>query len=222
MTNERPNLPPPDDEHATVFTGPAGEAVTLPAEPEIPAQRPAANTTTVPLESLLTSPEPQQVERLRFGPGVPPVVAAGLVAGQAPPQRTDAKRRRRRWERILNGVLTAALAALVIWLLWPAGALRVQQLSVRAPATVGCDATANVVATVRTNGKKGQLHYRWERNDGARSGELQESVSGGQQSVDLLLRWVFHGPGTYAATATVQLLKPTNEQASVHFDYRCQ
>ena len=110
----------------------------------------------------------------------------------------------------------------MIWLLWPAGALRVRAVNVRAtPAVVACEKTADVVATVHTNGNAGQLKYRWTRNDGVGSATLLQSLARGQHSVDLHLRWAFHGPGTYDAQATVQLISPAGSSATVNFRYVC-
>jgi hypothetical protein len=244
-----PNNPAPDDENRTVvlpleqaptdtsrttvdLRGPtepsrlfpqqpdaaAAQRVTVPAELPVPAQRPADQP-----EQQLAQAVARPAEKLRFGPGVPAVVAVAPVPETVrSAEVSPGVRKRRRRQRILNGVLTAALAAVVIWLLWPAGSLRVRQVTVSAvPTTVTCGRSADVVATVLTNGHAGQLHYRWERNDGLRSSELQQSVSRRQHSIDLHLRWDFRGPGTYAAQATVLLLKPTTQSATVHFTYHC-
>lgn len=216
---------------ATVaLTGSLGATIHVP-----PPQAAAMNDTTqlVPSQpATIPTPRPEEtlpmpaagppavlpVERLRFGPGVPAVLPGPAPETTPSPSPTRAPRRR---ERLLNGALTAALAAAVVWLLWPAGPLRVQQVSVRAPATVGCEKAADVVATARTNGRAGHLHYRWDRNDGKGSGVLEQSLSKGQHVVSLRLRWAFHGPGTYAARATVQLLDPGSRSATVRFSYQC-
>ncbi len=164
-------------------------------------------------------PPPQPDELLRFGPGVPAVIATAAtppVAGPAPPPR------RLRRGRALNMALTLALAVVVVWLLWPAGSLHVRTVSVRAaPRVVACEQTAEVVATVRTDGHAGRLRYHWTRNDGVGSGTLVQSLARGQHSVDLHLTWAFHGPGSYDARATVQLLAAGNPSATVNFRYVC-
>jgi hypothetical protein len=178
----------------------------------------SVDTVLVPPQAGPPVPPPQPVELLRFGPGVPAVIAAAPVATAepAPPPR------RLRRHRALNIALTAALAVAVVWLLWPAGSLHVRSISARAtPADVACEQTANVVATVRTNGNPGRLHYRWTRNDGVASGTLVQSLAKGQHSVNLRLTWSFHGPGTYNARATVQLLSADNPSATVNFRYVC-
>jgi hypothetical protein len=175
-------------------------------------------TVLVPPQAGPPVPPPQPVELLRFGPGVPAVIAAAPVAAAepAPPPR------RLRRSRALNIALTVALAVAVAWLLWPAGPLHVRNVSLRAtPSVVTCEQTANVVATVRTDGNPGRLHYRWTRNDGVGSGTLVQSLAKGQHSVNLRLTWSFHGPGTYNARATVQLLSAGNPNATVNFRYTC-
>jgi hypothetical protein len=175
-------------------------------------------TVLVPPQAGPPVPPPEPVELLRFGPGVPAVIAAAPVAAAepAPPPR------RLRRSRALNIALTVALAVAVAWLLWPAGPLHVRNVSLRAtPSVVTCEQTANVVATVRTDGNPGRLHYRWTRNDGVGSGTLVQSLAKGQHSVNLRLTWSFHGPGTYNARATVQLLTPGTPNATVNFRYVC-
>jgi hypothetical protein len=175
-------------------------------------------TTLVPSQGGPPVPPPQPLELLRFGPGVPAVVEAETPLTAQP---TAAPTRPRR-DRALNIALTLALAVVVVWLLWPAGSLHVRSVTVRAtPGVVACNTTANVVATVRTDGNPGKLNYRWTRNDGTGSGTLVQSLAKGQHSVDLHLTWAFHGPGSYNARATAQLLSNGNQSATVNFRYVC-
>ena len=74
---------------------------------------------------------------------------------------------------------------------------------------------------MRTNGKPGTIRYRWQRNDGVSSGILTAKPARGQHAVDLRLRWTFTGPGSYAATATLDVLEPKPLGASTSFAYRC-
>ena len=156
-------------------------------------------------------------ERLRFGPGVPASTAPAAVA--VVDASEPARRRQRAW--VLSMAFTAAIVAFVVWFLWPSGPLHVKTVSVQAPAIVSCGRTADVVASVTTNGNPGTLLYRWDRGDGQRSGLLRQSLSRGQRKVDLHLSWKFTGPGTYPARATVDLLEPAAKSATVRFTYRC-
>jgi hypothetical protein len=175
-------------------------------------------TALVPAQGGPPVPPPQPLELLRFGPGVPAVLVAETALTAEP---TAAPRRSRR-ERALNMALTLALAVVVAWLLWPTGSLHVRNVNLRTtPAVVACNTTANVVATVHTDGNPGKLHYRWTRNDGGGSSTLVQSLAKGQHTVDLHLTWSFRGPGTYNARATVQLLNAGNPNATVNFRYVC-
>ena len=175
-----------------------------------------SETVLVPPQSGPPVPSPQPVELLRFGPGVPAVLADAALPAVEPAPRLP------RRGRVLNAALTLVLAAVVGWLLWPSGSLRVRTVSVRAtPGVVACQKSADVVATVHTNGNAGKLKYRWTRNDGVGSGTLVQSLARGQHSVDLHLTWTFHGPGSYDARAAVQLLSPGNTGATVNFRYVC-
>ncbi len=198
--------------------------LTDPASPTSPID--LRETALVPTQggpsSPPAAPPERPVEVLRFGPGVPAVPAVMAVASAATAAETPVPPRRLRRGQAANLALTLALAAVVIWLLWPAGSLRVRSVSVKAtPGVVTCEKTADVVATVHTNGNAGRLTYRWSRNDGIGSGTLVQSLARGQHSVDLHLTWAFHGPGIYDARATVRLLSPRAAGATVNFRYAC-
>jgi hypothetical protein len=217
----------PIDTRETVVSPPA--AAPVDGQPTIDlrdnATRESSNTldlrdtVLVPAQGGPPPPPLQPAEVLRFGPGVPAVIAAAPILTVA---ETPLPPRRLRRDRAVNLALTLALAAVVVWLLWPAGALRARAVSVKAtPNLVACEKTAEVVATVQTNGNAGRLTYRWTRNDGIGSGTLVQSVGRGRHSVNLHLTWAFHGPGSYDARATVQVLSPGTQSATVNFSYVC-
>jgi hypothetical protein len=138
----------------------------------------------------------------------------------------DAARTRRPVEGPISAALAVALVALLIWLLWPAGPLRAQQVGLRASAgALACDTTEELTATVRTNGRAGRLHYRWIRSDGTSSPRMGAEIRRGRRSVDLPLHWSFHGPGTYAARVTVEVESGLPDSgpltAGSAFTYRC-
>ncbi|WP_189892512.1 hypothetical protein [Streptomyces xantholiticus] len=146
--------------------------------------------------------------------GDPPVV---------PPRRRRKGARKRRW--VLPVLLAAAVIAvfLVLGVLPEQAAAKVTEVTVRAePTEVGCNGTAEVVATARTNGAPGMIRYRWLRSDGTVSGELTQSVSAHQTEARLVLRWTFNGRGTQRARAVVDILSPTPHTASAAFTYRCR
>ncbi|MFI1279915.1 hypothetical protein ACH4U5_04005 [Streptomyces sp. NPDC020858] len=166
---------------------------------------------------------PDRVEGsvLRFGPGVTaampaPFPVSAVVA--APP-------RRRRGAGLRRYALAAiVLAAVLAYLGWQrfGPALEVRDVAVTTdPKGPSCDATADVVAVVGTNGRPGTLTYRWIRSDGTRSERLTERVPRGQREARLHLLWTFQGTGSHSARAELQLLSPGQRTAAVDFTYRC-
>ncbi|MFD4245479.1 hypothetical protein ACFWP3_28400 [Streptomyces sp. NPDC058525] len=165
---------------------------------------------------------PDRVEGsvLRFGPGVTAALPAPFpVAAAAPPAR------RRRGAGLRRYTLAAVvLLAVVAYLGWQrlGPALAVEDVAVTTdPKGPACDAAADVVAVVRTNGRPGTLTYRWLRSDGTRSERLTERVPRGQQEARLHLLWTFRGTGTYPARAELELVSPGQRTAAVEFTYRC-
>lgn len=155
---------------------------------------------------------------VRFGPGVPAAPAWPAAAG--PP----AKRRRRAAGGLAGAVATAALVALVAWLLlWRPEPLVAVGAAVAAndPGTA-CDVTVDVVGTIDTNGRAGTLSYQWLRSDGETSAVLSQSVESGTTVVEVHLMWTLAGTGTYPATATLRVLEPSPAEASGSFTYRCR
>ena len=168
-------------------------------------------------------------ELLRFGPGVPgsaPVevgdqaaaIWRGTAAGADGPSR-----RRRAWVPWLLPLLV--LIAVLAILLWQrtGSPITVGGAAVRADApSVTCDGTATITGTLRTNGERGTITYRWKRSDGTVSGNLQQQVAKGTDQVDVVLLWTFHGEGTLQAAATLQVLSPSPSNASTSFSYSCK
>ncbi|MFC5662628.1 hypothetical protein ACFP3U_06475 [Kitasatospora misakiensis] len=180
---------------------------------------PIADTPPPPPAPPPTPPTPQQHEVRRFGPGVPPAVAAKWHGTPPPPPR---RRRPLPW-------LVPTAAAVVLLALLPARCraeppLALTGIAVTAEPTDGppCDGTAVITATVTTDGHPGTIHYRWLRNDGTASDELVQPVRTGEFRADLVLSWSFAGHGTMHATTTVEILAPRTLSASTSFDYTCR
>ncbi len=190
---------------------------TRPAVPDPRPSRAGAEADgDVPVSTTRPLPVAEPEVLLRFGPGVP---ARGTVprAAAEQPQPTAS----RRWWRVLNVALTGVLALVVLWLIWPSPPVEVREVAVRAPAVVGCENSADVVATLRTDGRAGTIRYRWVRNDGVTSAVLDTTAVRGKRSTDVHLRWTFTGPGTYSARATIEVIQDGMPPATVAFDYRC-
>ncbi|MEU6897092.1 hypothetical protein [Streptomyces virginiae] len=168
---------------------------------------------------------PDRVEGsvLRFGPGVTAAMPAPFPLDAA--VAVAAVPRRRRGAGLRRYTLAAVvLAAVLTYLGWQrfGPGIEVRDVAVTTdPAGPACDATADVVAVVGTDGRPGTLTYRWVRSDGTRSEELTERVPRGQSEARLHLLWTFRGTGNYQAKAELQLLSPAQRTASVNFTYRC-
>jgi hypothetical protein len=164
---------------------------------------------------------------LRFGPGVQPEDTNPLMdkwrAGRQP-----RRRRRRGWARsLISGLITiAVVGGVLVWLLLRGqdAGLEITAIKVQAPhATQRCDAAVDVVGVLTTNGKRGEISYRWRRSDGNESGLLSASTEKGRREVRVPLHWTVTGQGKLHAVATLELLAPgAGRRASASFDYLCR
>lgn len=163
---------------------------------------------------------------LRFGPGVQPEDTSPVLKtwreGRRPP------RQRRGWARNLVSslVTVAVVGGVVLWLLLrgQGAGLEITALKVQAPqATQHCDTTVDVMGVLTTNGKRGDISYRWRRSDGNESGILSASAEKGRREVTVPLHWTVKGQGRLHAVATLELLSPgDSRRASASFDYLCR
>ncbi|MFF8258656.1 hypothetical protein [Streptomyces virginiae] len=176
-----------------------------------------------PAPAQAVAPDRVEGSVLRFGPGVtaampaPFPLDAAVAVAAAPRRRRGAGLRR----YTLAAVVLAAVLAYLGWQRFGPG-IEVRDVAVTTdPAGPACDATADVVAVVGTNGRPGTLTYRWVRSDGTKSEELTERVPRGQREARLHLLWTFKGTGSYSAKAELQLLSPGQPTAAVEFTYRC-
>ncbi|MGW4500736.1 hypothetical protein ACWENR_19245 [Micromonospora sp. NPDC004336] len=169
------------------------------------------------------SPVPPGAE-VRFGPGVPTTPPAAPAWPATPPPR----RRRsalRTVTSVLSTLLTVALLAAVGFYVWQRiSPLEVTGVAVTVPRPAGdrCDVTVDVVATVSTNGRAGEIRYQWLRTGSAPGSLMTERVGRGQRSVHLTLRWAFTGVGTTTETATVNIVSPSAAQAQAPVAYDCR
>ncbi|MET7986173.1 hypothetical protein [Streptomyces sp. NPDC005281] len=162
---------------------------------------------------------PDRVEGtlLRFGPGVNADTMRRL--GEVP---SAVPVRRRTWRRHVLPALV--LLAVVAFLLWhrTGPSLGVDDVTVSAASpTPGCDETADITGTVTTNGRPGEITYRWVRSDGTSSKILHEDLTHNQKRARLHLLWTFQGEGRYAARAELHLLSPVRRTVSTRLTYHC-
>ncbi|HEU5155642.1 MAG TPA: hypothetical protein VFU43_01500 [Streptosporangiaceae bacterium] len=165
---------------------------------------------------------------LRFGPGVQPEDTNPLIEKWRAGQVRRAPRRRRGWARnLLSSIVTIVIVGgVALWLLLrgQGAELEITAIKVRAPqATQPCDATVDVVGVLTTNGKRGEISYRWHRSDGNESGVLSASAEKGRHEVAVPLHWTVTGQGKLHAVATLELLSPgDSRRVSASFDYLCR
>ncbi|MFD9571382.1 hypothetical protein ACFWBI_16195 [Streptomyces sp. NPDC059982] len=176
---------------------------------------------TGPPPSEDAAPDRVEGSVLRFGPGVTAAMPAPFPV--APVVARRVRRPGGGWRRY---TLAAVVLALVLaWLGWQrfGPSVVVRDVAVTTdPAGPGCDAAADVVAVVHTNGRPGTLTYRWVRSDGTRSDELTERVPSGRGEATLHLLWTFKGTGSYPARAELQLISPAVRSAAAEFTYSCR
>ncbi|MDC0771692.1 hypothetical protein [Streptomyces sp. HD] len=191
-------------------------------------QRPEPDATLLepPTPTPTTATVPDRVEGtvLRFGPGVTAAVTYRThrtLPAVPPPAGRPATHRRLRRHALPALVLIGVLAFLAWQRLGPSIDVRTVRVTAR-PTVLTCDATADIVAVVTTNGRPGTLSYRWIRSDGTASGILREEVARDQKQARLHLRWTFQGKGRHTARAELRVLSPSHPEAVSQFTYDCQ
>ncbi|WP_217242904.1 hypothetical protein [Streptomyces sp. AC555_RSS877] len=227
--------PAPSDEPGAV--GPVGAEYSATVLGSHWIQRPEPDATLLapPTTRILTTPtptptptpptRPDRVEGtvLRFGPGVTAAVAhrTHMTLPAVPPPVVPPPRHRLRRHALPALVLVSVIAFLAWQRHGPSVAVRSVAATAR-PAVLGCDATADIVALVATNGRPGTLSYRWTRSDGTASGVLREVVVRDQSQARLHLLWTFQGKGHYTARAELRILTPTPHTVTTNLTYDCR
>jgi eukaryotic-like serine/threonine-protein kinase len=159
----------------------------------------------------------------------PPVWSAPQVAtgrGNPTPNWPVARqgpRPRPVWRGVVSTLITAAIVAGVGVYLWEREHQTLKITTVGVTATnrsVGCDGTADIVGTISTNGHGGTISYQWVR-DGVADKVLVADDASGSDTVQVPLKWAFHGKGTGLAVAELRVLDPQADEASITFPYSC-
>jgi hypothetical protein len=127
------------------------------------------------------------------------------------------------WRGVVSTLITAAIVAGVGVYLWERAhqTLKITGLKV-APAnsSVGCNGTADIIGTIYTNGHGGRISYQWVRDSKADAPLVAVDASGGK-TVQVTLKWAFHGKGTGQAVAELRVLGPQQDESSITFPYSC-
>ncbi|MGD9530151.1 serine/threonine-protein kinase [Pseudonocardia sp.] len=160
-------------------------------------------------------------------------IPSGRAQAEPTPPRPAARRRRRRGATstrrrfataIGTGLVTALAAAALLAFAYLRDPTPLQVAGASVAATEpgrACDVTVDVVGSVRTNGRAGEITYTWSRSDGETTAMLTEPVAAGQTSVDVHLLWTLTGRGRHDATATLRVIEPTPTEAAGSFTYDC-
>jgi hypothetical protein len=131
--------------------------------------------------------------------------------------------RRPVWRGVVSTLITAAIVAGVGVYFWERThqTLKITEVSVTpASQSVGCDGTADIIGTIYTNGHGGTISYQWVRDTAADPPLVVDDASG-SNSVQVTLKWAFHGKGTGQAVAELRVLDPQQGESSVTFPYSC-
>jgi hypothetical protein len=215
---------------------PAQQAAQVPVQQEDLATRMARRSATNP-----PSAQPVPVERgpegvLRFGQGpvatpstpswTPPPTAYG------PPKKSAFRKMTGLIGSLLSTLLVLGLAYVLLLRFMPElgipnplglfSAVQVSGVTVQKVAVTTCDAQADVVGTVLTNGDPGTFAYEWVDSDGHHSKRLDQSVRKGEGSVQVHYYWNFSGKGSHKGTATLNILAPVQLSASAEVTYSCK
>jgi serine/threonine-protein kinase len=149
------------------------------------------------------------------------------VGGPAWPDAVKArtKRRKPRWRGLVSTLITLVIVGGVGYYVWHRNQqqpLKVSGVSVAlASQPKNCAGTVDAVGTIVTNGKGGPVTYQWTENGSAQKAATVTDATG-QDTVQVTLRWTFHGTGTQQAVAELQVLTPTSAVGNTQFTYSCK
>ena len=160
-------------------------------------------------------------------PGPPVRSAPQAATGRADsvPEWPVVKRgpRRSSWRGVVSTLITAAIVAGVGVYLWERTHQTLKITNVKVTAanqSVGCNGTADIIGTISTNGHGGPIRYEWVRGVDADAPLVADDASG-SDTVQVALKWAFHGKGTGSAVAELRVLGPQQDEASIIFPYSC-
>jgi hypothetical protein len=123
----------------------------------------------------------------------------------------------------VSTLITAAIVGGIGFYVWQRTheTLKVTGVSVMlAKPSTSCNVTAEMVGTIVTNGKGGVITYQWVRNSRPMSAAMVTDGSG-QGSVQVSLKWAFHGKGIKHAVAELHVLSPNAAVGNTQFTYSC-
>jgi serine/threonine-protein kinase len=198
------------------------------ANQPVPGQPTQARTPAMPQAPAWQAPVPQaQAAQAPAwqAPGRQAQPPAGANNGGVPNWPTPPRRRpRRRWAGLLSTLVTLALAAGVWVYVYQRAHDKLVITHVgfaKVPTkTVGCNGTADIIGTITTNSYGGPISYQWVHGTTTPETLVVDDASG-NSTVQVELKWEFHGKGAGEAVAKLRVLTPDTAEASISFPYSC-
>jgi serine/threonine protein kinase len=199
-------------------------AVSVPETVAVPQREPAAPQRAPagpPVRPPVTFPVPSQL-----GPPVSSAPQGASGRGNSVPAWPTVPPRPRprpAWRGIVSTLITAAIVAGVGAYIWEREHQRLEITNVHvgaANSSVGCTGTADIIGTISTNGHGGTIGYQWVENNTATPTQVVDDASG-SDSVQVDLKWTFHGKGTGQNVALLRVLDPQRAESSITFPYSC-
>jgi hypothetical protein len=237
-----PSLPPAADDGEATRTY-LNHAAPRPVRPaDVPGPSPQAPTEVLPhpptevassvappVAPPVTGHPGQNLDVVRYGPGVPaapPPGQAELTAEHAwhgtGPARPPS-RRRERWRRLASMALTIALltaSAVVLYVRFHHPPFHVTGVEITHQARNGC--VVDVTGRISTNGSAGTVSYQWLFPVGQQSPRpLNQSVAEGEHAVYVTVTLEGSGQGSAAQKVTLQVLGPDVRAASAFAVVSC-
>ncbi len=160
------------------------------------------------------------------GPPIRPAPQAATGRANAAPDWPTVQRGPRPrpvWRGVVSTLVTAAIVAGVGAYLWEREHQTLKITNVRVTAanqSVGCSGTADIIGTITTNGHGGTIRYQWVENTTAKPALVADDASG-SNTVQVNLKWAFHGKGTGQNVAELRVLDPQQAESSITFPYSC-
>jgi hypothetical protein len=140
------------------------------------------------------------------------------------PAAPKGRHRRRRWRSAVSTLLTAAIVVGVGIFVWQRTHEKLQvtsaEVAVANPAAP-CNITFQVTGTIHTNGRGGSISYQGVQDSEKNAPVLTADAARGSDTVQVELKWAFHGKGTHHAVAELRVLQPQQAVASAAFTYSC-
>jgi serine/threonine protein kinase len=140
--------------------------------------------------------------------------------------KTRSRPRRPRWRGIVSALITFAIVGGIgayVWMRTHQSPLKVTGVSVALARPLGnaCDATAELVGTIVTNGEGGPITYQWVQNNKPPLPAATVTNASGSSTVTVTFKWTFRGKGTEHALAELRVISPNEAIGNAQFTYSC-